>query len=69
MSDPDRTIAVIGGTGALGFGLALRWAKAGRTVVIGSRNAESAQKAADEARAILGADLGGSCLLYTSRCV
>ncbi len=36
------TIAVIGGTGAEGSGLALRWARAGYPVVIGSRSAEKA---------------------------
>ena len=41
-------IAVIGGTGNLGAAIARRLAKAGRKVVIGSRSAESAQKAADE---------------------
>ncbi len=45
-------IAVIGGSGALGFGLALRWALAGRVVVIGSRRIESAQAAANEIRDI-----------------
>ncbi len=40
------TIAVIGGTGAEGFGLASRWAVAGETVVIGSRDAKRAQDAA-----------------------
>ncbi|MGH2827495.1 MAG: NAD(P)-binding domain-containing protein, partial [Actinomycetota bacterium] len=34
----DR-VAVIGGTGDEGFGLALRWAKAGIAVTIGSRDA------------------------------
>lgn len=43
----DR-IAVVGGTGKLGAAIARRLAKAGRKVVIGSRSAESAQKAADE---------------------
>lgn len=36
------TIAIIGGTGPEGSGLALRWARAGEKVVIGSRNAERA---------------------------
>ncbi|KHK89079.1 NADPH-dependent F420 reductase [Novosphingobium malaysiense] len=44
---PD-TIAVIGGTGALGRGIARRLAKAGRAVIVGSRSAQSAQRAADE---------------------
>ena len=41
-----QTISVIGGTGELGGGLALRWAKAGIPVIIGSRDAERAQEAA-----------------------
>lgn len=43
-------VAVVGGSGALGFGLALRWALAGRSVIIGSRRAETALAAADEIR-------------------
>ena len=39
-------VAVIGGTGEEGFGLALRWAVAGMEVVIGSRAAERAEQAA-----------------------
>jgi 8-hydroxy-5-deazaflavin:NADPH oxidoreductase len=41
-------IAVIGGTGPLGKGLAYRWAKHGHRVVLGSRSAERAQASADE---------------------
>lgn len=40
------TIAILGGTGDLGTGLARRWAKAGHKVVIGSRTAEKAEIAA-----------------------
>lgn len=40
------TISIVGGTGALGGGLARRWLKAGLPVVIGSRNAEKAASAA-----------------------
>ena len=47
------TIAVLGGTGHEGTGLAVRWAKAGHTVIIGSRTADKAQKAADEINALL----------------
>ncbi len=43
---PNRPIAVIGGTGPAGMGLALRWARAGETIIIGSRDGERAQKAA-----------------------
>lgn len=50
----DRTIAVIGGTGDQGFGLVLRWAKAGEKVVIGSRMQQKAEDAAKKARDILG---------------
>ncbi|HXZ31513.1 MAG TPA: NADPH-dependent F420 reductase [Terriglobales bacterium] len=49
-----RPIAVLGGTGAEGFGLALRWAQAGETVIIGSRDAQRAQAAADKVRQIVG---------------
>ena len=44
-----ETVAVIGGTGALGFGLSLRWAIAGVRVVIGSRDAGRAAEAAARA--------------------
>jgi hypothetical protein len=51
-SDPlNRVVSIIGGTGALGGGLARRWARAGIPVVIGSRNAGKAAAAADELRA------------------
>lgn len=43
-------IPIIGGTGALGYGLALRWAAAGVAVVIGSRSAERAGEAAGRLR-------------------
>ena len=39
-------IPIIGGTGALGYGLALRWARAGHAVVIGSRSEERAKETA-----------------------
>ena len=40
-------IAVLGGTGAQGAGLALRWARAGHEVLIGSRTAGKAEQAAE----------------------
>lgn len=46
MSDTKPTIAVLGGTGHEGAGLAARWAKAGFPVVIGSRDAARAAEAA-----------------------
>jgi 8-hydroxy-5-deazaflavin:NADPH oxidoreductase len=39
-------IPIVGGTGALGYGLALRWARVGQPLVIGSRSAERAEEAA-----------------------
>ena len=44
-------VTVIGGTGALGFGLAARLARQGTPVVIGSRDAGRAAEAADRVRA------------------
>lgn len=52
-----KTIAILGGTGQLGPGLALRWAHAGHRVIIGSRQAEKAQGVAAELNAELGEDL------------
>lgn len=46
-------VAVIGGTGDEGFGLATRWAKAGMSVTIGSRDQSRADEAAQRLRAIL----------------
>lgn len=43
---PPRPIGVIGGTGPAGMGLALRWARAGEVVIIGSRDGQRAQQAA-----------------------
>jgi NADPH-dependent F420 reductase len=50
-----RTIAVLGGTGPEGFGLALRWAQAGETVIIGSRDPKRAQEAAEKIKQRAGA--------------
>jgi NADPH-dependent F420 reductase len=53
-------IPIVGGTGALGAGLALRWAKAGRKVILGSRSAERAEEAAAKLRdALPGAEVEG----------
>lgn len=53
--DPTTlTIGVLGGTGAQGKGLALRWAAAGIDVVIGSRAADRAETAAKEYREATG---------------
>lgn len=51
-----RNIAVIGGTGALGGGLAMRFARAGFYVTIGSRSADKAKAAAREIAEATGSD-------------
>jgi len=48
MTETRPTIAILGGTGALGGGLAIRWAAAGYSLLLGSRNAASAETAAAE---------------------
>ncbi len=50
-------LAILGGTGNEGPGLALRWAHAGYKVIIGSRKADKAQRVAGEVNAKLGQDL------------
>lgn len=45
-----ETIALLGGTGDLGTGLAWRWARAGHRILIGSRTAERAEGAAARLR-------------------
>ena len=47
-------VAIVGGTGEEGFGLALRLGRAGRHVIIGSRSHEKGTAAADRARELLG---------------
>lgn len=51
-----KTIAILGGTGNEGNGLALRWASAGYPVIIGSRQAEKAVASAAELNEILGSN-------------
>ena len=55
-----ESVSILGGTGDEGLGLALRWAKAGYAVVIGSRQQERADAAAREvAERVGGANVGG----------
>ncbi|MGH2963948.1 MAG: NADPH-dependent F420 reductase [Solirubrobacterales bacterium] len=57
MAEP---IPIVGGTGALGWGLAMRLARAGESVVVGSRSAERAQEAVERlVRAVPGAKAEG----------
>lgn len=53
-------IAIVGGTAGLGFGLAVRFAKAGEEVVIGSRDAGRATDAAERAEQIAGGEVTGA---------
>ena len=53
----QQRIAIIGGTGDQGKGLALRWAKAGFAVTIGSRDGARAKAAAAEFKAELGGNV------------
>lgn len=53
MNVPLPSLAVLGGTGSEGSGLALRFAHAGFPVTIGSRSAEKAQSAAEELNGLL----------------
>jgi 8-hydroxy-5-deazaflavin:NADPH oxidoreductase len=52
-----QAVVVIGGTGEQGLGLALRWAVAGRHVIIGSRDAARAAAAAQQVREHAGASV------------
>jgi NADPH-dependent F420 reductase len=56
----DDAIAILGGTGDQGLGLALRFGRAGRPVAIGSRVLDRAVAAAEKVReAVPGADVEG----------
>jgi NADPH-dependent F420 reductase len=50
-------IAILGGTGKQGGGLALRWARAGYAVIVGSRRTEKAMQVAQGLNEKLGAEL------------
>ena len=54
MSVSLHTIAILGGTGAEGSGLALRWARAGHRIVLGSRNPEKATSVCDQLNVLSG---------------
>jgi NADPH-dependent F420 reductase len=60
MPAPDGlTVAVLGGTGPQGRGLARRWASAGIPVVVGSRDAGRAAETAAELAEATGGDIRG----------
>jgi len=57
----DQQVCIVGGTGALGFGLALRLGRAGVPIVIGSRDEGRAQEAATRAgQAVPGGSFTGA---------
>ena len=64
----SRPISVIGGTGPAGMGLALRWARAGETVIIGSRDAARAQQSAESIRNRVGASAQVSGMENSAAC-
>jgi 8-hydroxy-5-deazaflavin:NADPH oxidoreductase len=69
VSNPTtRVIAVIGGTGPAGTGLALRWARAGETVIIGSRDAARAEQTAAAIRNRVGANAQVSGMENAAAC-
>jgi NADPH-dependent F420 reductase len=64
----SRAIAVIGGTGPAGTGLALRWVRAGETVIIGSRDTARAQQTAETIRKRAGANAQVSGMENSAAC-
>jgi NADPH-dependent F420 reductase len=63
-----RPIAIIGGTGPAGIGLALRWARAGETVIIGSRDRQRAEAAAASIRQKAGSAANVSGMENSAAC-
>ena len=53
MPDLGKTIAIIGGTGALGSALAFRWGQFGYKIILGSRNEEKAKLSAGKLNNLL----------------
>jgi NADPH-dependent F420 reductase len=49
-----KTIAILGGTGKEGKGIAYRWAKAGYNIIIGSRDVQKAEAAATDVASLVG---------------
>ncbi len=59
-SSSSMNIAIIGGTGALGAGLAMRWARAGHKVIVGSREAARATEQAQLMTERAGVEITGT---------
>lgn len=53
MTDSKPVLAILGGTGDLGTGLARRWAEAGYRVIIGSRTQEKAEAAVADLQQVM----------------
>jgi NADPH-dependent F420 reductase len=64
----SRPIAILGGTGPEGFGLALRWAQAGETVIIGSRDLKRAEEAASKIQSKVGGNAQVSAIENIEAC-
>lgn len=64
----SRAIAILGGTGPAGMGLALRWARAGETIILGSRHAQRAQEAAEKIRQRTGPQANVSGMENSAAC-
>jgi NADPH-dependent F420 reductase len=64
----SRPVAIIGGTGPAGMGLALRWARAGEAIIIGSRDAARAQQVAETIRQRVGGQAQVSGLENSAAC-
>ena len=64
----SRVIAILGGTGPAGTGLALRWVRAGETVILGSRDAARAERAAEMIRQRVGSQARISGLENAAAC-
>ena len=56
-NESQTTLAILGGTGKEGAGLAMRWARSGYRVIIGSRSPEKAIGRSAEMNAEMGQDL------------
>ena len=60
-------LGIVGGTGSQGSGLAIRWARAGHAVAIGSRDAAKARKCAAELESIAGCIIEGGDNAWAAR--
>jgi 8-hydroxy-5-deazaflavin:NADPH oxidoreductase len=66
--DSSRVVAVLGGTGPAGTGLALRWARAGEAVIVGSREAQRAQDVAAKIKQKVGSHAQVSGMENSAAC-